>query len=45
NKGIENRFRENNKDKNCLVMGMTPLGIKRSFTALLSNNGGETKEG
>jgi hypothetical protein len=42
--GIENRFRENNKDRKCLVMGTTPL-YERSFTKLLSNNGGETKEG
>jgi hypothetical protein len=42
--GIENRFRENNKDRKCLVMGIL-LWYERSFTALLSNNGGETKEG
>ena len=38
-------LRANKRERYCLVMVMTPLGIKRSFTALLSNNGGETKEG
>ena len=25
---MENRFKENNKDRKCLVMGMTPLAMK-----------------